>query len=1108
MNNPFFLFSWQKPFLPALKNFMDKAGRPGDTILIVPHKRPGRYMRELYKGGWRPVLLPQVLTVGEVVQIWAGEPGNSRLVSGTGNESGRIIDKKSAGILDRVAMLHQAVRTLEGETGGLASLANFDDIADFLPWGLSLDKLIGEILAEGRQPSDLANLEYDLSGPASSLLGSLGKIGARWQDLLNEKGWTSNGLDCLAAAEQAEQIPAGLLPGPDRLVCIAGFARLSGCEEKIFRTLWKAGAKICLHGDPALAGGGQPHFACEPLRAWQARWKAGWILADADPSASLALAKAGRAGRKKTDPARSGPEFFFFSGYDVHSQILALQNDLAGSKAGDRERPTAIIATHPGLLQPVLQHLAPGEAVNVSMGYPLANAPLCQLVESLLVLQENRNQRGEYLKKDVLAVLASPCLRSLAVADPAGTDPPAPVANDIEGTGDKTGTEQPGDGGDRSGPADENECLRTSLDALAALVRPLGTRLAGDDIFQAFERAAMKSGEPVWQPQGQAREILDTCLDLAINVLAEVESSGEMATWLSSLTSFFVSHGAGLLASQPLDAELVYHLRIHVIPELAETMLAAEPLPKTAIYGLLRQLIAGQRVPFEATGTGGIQVLGLLETRLLDFGRICILDATDDILPGGAGNDPLLPDSLRPAIGLPDARSREAAAAYNLYRLIQSAEKVHFYWQEGITRSTIFDGRKVRSRFVEQIIWEEEKRRASCSNTKAPDPDVFLLKPGDASFNAAVSLVSPIVTDPAVIRRTEATDKAMRKFLAGKISAKDVDTWLKCPLQFYFARLCKLASPDDGEQNDHLLVGNCVHAVLKELYRPYKGQEISLHDEDQTNPDDISQDELNGVFAQVLRSGPGTGARHWGLGVDSYIMLGLAGPRRLANFLRNQPARTRVLELEYYLEKPVTIMGNEYRLNGVIDRLDEREAGGENGQENGLVILDYKTGDVKRLLPKQDFWSDDFGQKLADTCKQVQDGGLANVPGDPLSLSSQVAELAERVPSLQLFVYLLLVEAEMGKIQADACYVDLKESGREYSVFGSGLSGEEEAAAIVQDSTLVAETCRNLIGAVLQDMQTCQAFAGREGDHCDYCEYAGICRQWDHGLPADSGCQI
>lgn len=96
--------------------------------------------------------------------------------------------------------------------------------------------------------------------------------------------------------------------------------------------------------------------------------------------------------------------------------------------------------------------------------------------------------------------------------------------------------------------------------------------------------------------------------------------------------------------------------------------MADTPLPWPLMQAMLLELVRAERVPFEADPLTGLQVLGMLETRLLRFSRVFLVDVTDDRLPGAPIRSPLLPDSLRALLGLPDTRNREQLAAYTFHR--------------------------------------------------------------------------------------------------------------------------------------------------------------------------------------------------------------------------------------------------------------------------------------------------------------------------------------------------------------------------------------------------------------------------------------------------------
>ena len=375
---PFSLFDWRKPFLPALKDFIARRtdGCPGRALLVVPHNRPWRYLQHLYALDGKPVLLPKVMTFTELLGRWREQTGEPPV--------------HTANSLDQVALLRECVNGLSRTDSGLAERFSRMEMEEFLPWGMRLAGVLDELFGYGVTAADIAHMEGEVAPPAAALLAALGRIQEAYASLLRQRGWTTPGFDACEAVRLGGEAPESLRARDGRPVLLAGFALLTPTEDTLLRRLWEAGADICLHTDPALALGGRPHWACEEHAGWLRRWQARATLAEAAEGTE-----------------RPGPEFRFFAGYDVHSQLAALREDLLAELPPDAEAEdaarledtdgedggairwvagrtpagpsTAVVLTHNGLLLPVLHHL-PRKDVNISMGYPLERSPLFRLL--------------------------------------------------------------------------------------------------------------------------------------------------------------------------------------------------------------------------------------------------------------------------------------------------------------------------------------------------------------------------------------------------------------------------------------------------------------------------------------------------------------------------------------------------------------------------------------------------------------------------------------------------------------------------------------------------------------------------------------------------------
>lgn len=985
--SPFLIFPWQRPLLPALKDYLNQLtqGHPGSALLLVPHNRPWRYLVQLYAADGYTGLLPKVMTLSDTIASWRAFDSAAPL--------------HTANTLDRVALLYQCVSALAQDDSCLASRFARMDMALFLPWGLRLAALLEEMYGQLVEATDLTPLENEVAAPAAALLGALGRISKAYEAALLKNNWTTPGLDIFALAHSDSPVPSLLEPQHDRPVVVAGFSLLTGGEDHLLKRLWQAGAKFCLHGDPALAGKeGGIHWACEEQTAWLRRWKT----------------QALPAMLPDEEEKSHQPRFHFFAGYDCHSQLAALRRDLeperkshqAETEDTDSAVSTAVVLTDSSLLMPVLHHL-PDKDVNISMGYPLDRSPLNRLLDALLRLQANRSDEGRYYWRQVLQCLRHPYVNMLRTQDDNG---------------------QP-------------LLLRDALRPLENLIRE-GTRFV--DLVEVANDCRNRLPESLAQ-------LLEETLQVLVHAPSAASTTRGMADVLQNLCSFLLSRGGDLWKHFPLDAEAMYRLIRQAVPVLRENLLADTDFPLTTLHGMVREVLGQERVPFEAEPLTGLQVLGMLETRLLHFDRVFIVDATDDRLPGNPAQDPLLPDSLRQTLGLPDSRRRERAAAHTLYRLCAGADEVSFFWQEGISRSALFDGKKSRSRFVEQLLWQEEQRRGS------------LLTPGEPPLETAVCEVQAAASETKILTRGVELNTALAHLLRKPLSATRLDVYLQCPLRFAWQYLCGLRPPKEiNEGDDPAAVGTCIHNTLKALYEPYLHKVI--------RSGDISAETVRAQFFEQLEAAD---LRRL-LPADSCLMLEEAAPMRLMHFLSGQPDNIMIMALEKELSATLRLAGRDYAFIGTVDRVDRRD---------GLLhVLDYKTGTIKKH--DGSLWTDlPYFAQADRLCAALTPATEADA-GQLKNLESLFEELRTRLPSLQLPCYLSMAGA-CGMAQlGDAALVELRDEGKEHPLFG-GLADEDLNAAL--------GFCRTTLALTLLHMEYAPTFTAHPDKHCQWCPYSGLC---------------
>lgn len=963
--NPFLIVPWDTDILATLERKVLELtdNQPGNAVIVFPHGRPARHLidRLLHsKAVPKPCLLPRMHTVQELFTLIRAEVEQR--------------PPHPVELLDRVGLLLQCVRDLAAPGTELCSRLARGGERHFFPWGVRLASLMEEFFTQGLEPEDLVYMEGQVAPFAVALLESLGRIHESYIAALDEKGWTTPGLDAFRAAQHPDALPQTLA---GREIIIAGFATLNGTEEKLFRHLWEhAGAHIMLHTDPAVAamGAKRVHWTCEEHVRWLTSWHA---------QAELGCS-----------PSGIRPRMDFCEGYDLHSQLHAL-----GTLLNDTEdlASSAVVLPDTGLLMPVLHHL-PAKDVNISMGYPLARSTLFRLLETVMRLQETRSENGLYHWRECIDLIRHPYLKMLEV------DGVRPLPDIFHGV--------------------ENRLRKGN--------RFLDLRLMMEEVLASSDASAAATE--------LGREVLSICLTRW--ELATTPAS--IADALFTLCNTLLEHGGDLWQRFPIDAECLYRLMQRVIPALGDSALAATPFPRDVLFTILRETIRGERVPFEADPLGGLQVLGLLESRLLHFKRIIVLDATDDRLPGAPANDPLLPDSLRTQVGLPDARRRERVAAHNFHRLLAGAEEVTLLWQNGVERSGLLDEKKIRSRFVEELLWNEERTAQK------------LLAPGEGPLRAVTCTVRPFTPRMRAVEKTDAVRESLHRYLERPLSPSRLDAYLSCPFRFFHEHICKLAPPVEVlEGDDPASVGNLLHDTLQRFYEPWKGRTVSRGD--------LSPDVLERMFREQLAQMELAEQ----LPADSLVMLETAGPIRLRRFLEAQPESTTILGLEDTYTSAFTISGRRRLITGRLDRVDRRG-------KQGAIILDYKTGGVR--IPPVSIWQDDdLWSRLSNWMPAMP------AENDPLS------ELADRLRSIQLPSYIHMYGHTTGNEVHDAALVELRNHGEEKYLMGPKMDDETREDVIA-----------NLIPAaltfILRHMEEAPAFMPREGTHCDWCSFAKLCK--------------
>lgn len=339
------------------------------------------------------------------------------------------------------------------------------------------------------------------------------------------------------------------------------------------------------------------------------------------------------------------------------------------------------------------------------------------------------------------------------------------------------------------------------------------------------------------------------------------------------------------------------------------------PVKPATWLKLLDALVSGISVPFKGEPLAGLQIMGPLETRALDFKNIIIVSMNEGLFPARSTDNSFIPYILRKGFGLPVYEYEDAMWAYYFYRFISRAEKV---WL--ITDSRVGGIRGGESRYIKQLEY------------LYPDRTRFSRTEVSLSSGQAHVVAEALPKTPEIMELME------KRFFTGRkiFSPSSLNDYLSCPLQFYFKYVLE-ESPDE-EVTDDLdpgAFGSWYHGVMHRLYAPFEGKEVDSRILDGMLSGagrDLIKRTAEEVFAEKTGNSEIRGVNLVNLGVIQRLVAEtLEVDKSFAPF--------KIVNLEKKFNAPLVLDdGRQVLLGGYIDRLDVREG--------RLRVIDYKTGGV------------------------------------------------------------------------------------------------------------------------------------------------------------------
>ncbi len=462
---------------------------------------------------------------------------------------------------------------------------------------------------------------------------------------------------------------------------------------------------------------------------------------------------------------------------------------------------------------------------------------------------------------------------------------------------------------------------------------------------------------------------------------------------------------------------------------------------------LFENLLEEISIPFEGNPLRGIQIMGALEARGLNFENLILLDVNEGILPPSQKVDPLLPEFLKMSLKLSNYKEREKLVKYNFFRMIDSAKNVHIFYQSGESS----EDKKVRSRFVEELILEGELS-------------------GKVSIKRMGINITPVVKDKNFILKDDRIkDKILNLLSNGKISATLLNTYLNCPYSFYLKYIknikeqAKIVSLPTADK-----LGTLVHYLLEKCFSDYKGKKITTDILKVVKKKIISEaesfiyhgnfkgieteDELKDIFKHFSSLSD--------LKREMFLTVLIERMETLfKEFQRDVWKNIEILDLEKNFE--TKFLG--FKLYGKIDRIDKYMEEGKTFYR----IIDYKTGGGIRKLRKTKIG--DFLKELEKNCENYHDNLLKRA-GDILG-------------SIQLPLYIFLFESGVSEEREIEAF---------YYMLGKG-SGEKYIS-FKFDENFSLKDFKVVLKYILHHIKFSDKIFAFPEKHCEFCPYNYFCK--------------
>lgn len=673
--------------------------------------------------------------------------------------------------------------------------------------------------------------------------------------------------------------------------------------------------------------------------------------------------------------------FSLYEVADQHCQVAVVREILKEIKD---YKNTVIVLPKPEAVIPLLSETVSFlEEFNVSIGYPLKRTPVYELLNLIFKTHSNKKENVFY-SRDYITLLRHPLIKNIDFGS--GSTVTRVIVHKLEDF--LTGKEL------------------SSVSGMAFV--GLDDLINEENIFKSSSAALTSMDMNI--SASDCKLVLDKLHTMLFKDFFEVDTFGEFSLKLSKFFDLLVNNS--MINSFAFNCKVLQKLY-----EILDTFLTVSfkdvPFFWKDIVDVFDQRISSELVSFLGSPLRGVQILGLLETRSLNFDNVIIIDVNESVLPKMKIYEPLIPREIMLNLGLNRLEKEEEIQRYQFMRLVSAAKKVHLVY---LANESV-----EKSRFVESLIWDKQCRQNSLEL--------------DNLYHAGFSL--KISSEKKEVEKTEELVRYLKK---SSYSASRVNSYLNCPLQFYYRYCLGVKEGDDLlDDLEAKHIGNFIHELLEQSFGRFVGRKPVIDHKFKKYFFQLMDKKFKSDVEDRMKS-------------DAFLIKKIIYAR-MDKFLEAESKQDigKIISLEKQDFAKLNLAGVELDFVYTADRIDQYSDG-------TVVIIDYKTGGA-----------DIFPKRLSS---------LVN-----MSMSRE--SIKDSIKSFQLPLYYRFISDNFSNCKVNAQLYNLRTLKKQMFISDQDYKNTEQLLTI----------CFEALDFILSELFDINVpfKPVSQTRYCQYCPYKGMC---------------